>query len=156
MNQDDLCAMIAERYYQQIYRYCYAKLNYDTNAAQDCAQNVFLVLVQKKNRLRLDGNIRVWLYKTADRVIRNYWRKEKRYQEQIPIDEIELSDTGGLPDQKSETPLDCLTAEESDLLTAYYDAAYGTRNKLAQQHGMTLPELYNEIARIREKVTLNK
>lgn len=156
MNQDDLCAMIVERYYQPIYRYCYAKLNFDTNAAQDCTQNVFLVLIQKKHRLNLNGNIKVWLYKTADRVIRNYRRKEKQYQNQIPIDEIKLSDNGGLPNQDAETPLDCLTAEESALLTAYYDAAYGTRNELAQQHGMTLPELYKEIERIRRKVKSNK
>lgn len=45
MNQDELCVIIAEKYYQPIYRYCYAKLNYDANAAQDCTQNVFLIMI---------------------------------------------------------------------------------------------------------------
>ena len=156
LNQDDLCAMIAEQYYQSIYIYCYAKLNYDTNAAQDCTQNVFLVLIQKKHRLDLNGNIRVWLYKTADCVIRNYRRKEKRYREKIPLDEIELADAGGLSDQDAAISFDCLTAAEFALLTDYYNAVYGTRNELAQQHGMTLPELYKEIGRIRNKIKLNK
>lgn len=156
MNQDDLCSMIAERYYQQIYRYCYAKLNCDSNAAEDCTQNIFLILIQKKRHLNLSGNMQTWLYKTADRVIRNYLRKEKRYQNQIPIDEIELADQGGLPGQETETPLDCLTEAESALLHEYYEAAYGTRNELANQHNMTLYELYKEIERIKKKVKSNK
>lgn len=156
MNQDELCVIIAEKYYQPIYRYCYSKLNYDVNAAQDCTQNVFLIMIQKKNRLNLSSNMQTWLYKTADRVIRNYRRKEKKYREQIPIDEIELADHGGLPGQESETPLDCLTEAESTLLYEYYEAAYGSRNKLAQQHNMTLYKLYKEIDRIKKKIKLHK
>ena len=156
MNQDELCIIIAEKYYQPIYKYCYAKLNCDANAAQDCTQNVFLIMIQKKNRLNLSNNMQTWLYKTADRVIRNYLRKEKRYQNQIPIDEIELADQGGLPGQETETPLDCLTEAESALLHEYYEAAYGTRNELANQHNMTLYELYKEIERIKKKVKSNK
>lgn len=156
LNQDDLCTMLAQRYYQPIYRYCYAKLNFDTGAAEDCTQNVFLILIQKKHRLDLSGNMQLWLYKTADRVIRNYLRKEKRYRNQISIDEIEIADSGGIPQQEPETPLDCLSDAESALLREYYDAAYGTRIEVAEQHGMTLYELYKEIGRIRQKVKTNK
>ena len=61
MRDDDLCVVLAEKYYQDIYRYCYAKLNYDENAAQDCTQEVFFVLVRKRDTLNLAGNMRVWL-----------------------------------------------------------------------------------------------
>ena len=82
LNQDELCVIIAEKYYQPIYKYCYAKLNCDASAAQDCTQNVFLIMIQKKNRLNLSNNMQTWLYKTADRVIRNYRRKEKKYRDE--------------------------------------------------------------------------
>lgn len=152
MYQDDLCMMIAEQYYQAIYRYCYGKLHFHTEAAQDCTQEVFLILIQKKERLDLSGNMKTWLYKTADHVIRNYQRKEKKYQNSIPIDEIELADDSSFPENSAGMLLSCLTEAEYNLLIAYYDAAYGTRNELAAQYGMTLPALYMEINRLRNKV----
>lgn len=155
MNQDDLCTMIANQYYRPIYRYCYEQLHFNVDAAQDCTQEVFLILIQKKNRLDLSGNIKVWLYKTADRVIRNYRRKERKYQNCISIDEIDLVDDSNSQDFESDDRLSCLTEEEYALLQEYYSAEYGNRNEVAKRHGMTLPALYMEIHRIRSKVKTN-
>lgn len=155
MHQDDLCTMIAEQYYLPIYRYCYEQLNFDKDAAQDCTQEVFLIMIRKKARLNLSGNMRVWLYKTADHVIRNYRRKEKKYRNQIPLDDIELVDESRLPDFAVESMLACLTEEEYKLLMEYYNAPHGFRKELAEQHGMTLSALYVEIHRIRNKVKMN-
>lgn len=152
MRDDDLCVVLAEKYYQDIYRYCYAKLNYDENAAQDCTQEVFFVLVRKRDTLNLAGNMRVWLYKTADRVIKHYWRMEKRRKNQVPIDDVELSDDGGISALFRDSLFECLTDQEYELLSEYYNAPFGSRNELAQKHGMTIYELYREIERIKVKV----
>ena len=76
MEHDDLCSILVETYYDAIYRYCYATLQFDEQAAQDCTQETFYLLVKKKAVLNLHGNMKVWLYKTADRVMRNYMRRE--------------------------------------------------------------------------------
>lgn len=152
MRDDDLCVVLAEKYYQDIYRYCYAKLNYDENAAQDCTQEVFFVLVRKRDTLNLAGNMRVWLYQTADRVIKHYWRMEKRRKKQVPIDDVELSDDGGISALFRDSLFECLTDQEYELLSEYYNAPFGSRNELAQKHEMTIYELYREIERIKVKV----
>lgn len=155
MHQDDLCMMIVNQYYQPIFRYCYEQLNHNTDAAKDCTQEVFLILIQKKKRLNLGGNIKTWLYKTADRVIWNYRRKEKKYRNQISIDDIELIDDSIFSQLELDSMLSCLTEEEYTLLMEYYSAPYGERTALAQQHGMTLGALYIEVNRIRNKVKMN-
>ena len=155
LQQDDLCMMIANQYYQPIFRYCYGQLDCNADAAKDCTQEVFLILIQKKRHLNLGGNIKTWLYKTADRVMWNYRRKEKKYKNQISIDDIELIDDSSFSKLELESMLSCLTEEEYTLLMEYYNASYGERAALAQQHGMSLGALYIEVNRIRNKVKIN-
>lgn len=152
LNTDDLCSIIAEKYYHEIYGYCYYKLNFDENAAHECVQDTFLVMIQKKNRLNLCFNMKSWLYKTADRVIKHYWRMEKKRRLQVPIDEIELVDDGGLDFVECEQQFEGLTKQEQELLIAYYEAEHGTRSALAQEYHMTIYELYREIERIKKKI----
>lgn len=152
MNQDNLCSIIAEKYYKEIYSYCYVKLNFDENAAKDCTQDVFLILIKKKYKLDLSGNIRYWLYKTADKVIKHYWRKEKKQKNRISIDDIEIIDDGGFPTLERDQKLDCLTDEEYKIICEYYNSEYGKRNELARKYGMTIYELYKEIDRIKKKI----
>ena len=152
LSTDDICTLIAEKYYHEIYGYCYYKLNFDENAAHECVQDTFLLMIQKKNHLNLNENMKSWLYQTADRIIRHYWRKEKARKQQISIEEVELIDDGGLNFIDIEHPFDCLTKEEQELLTAYYEAKHGTRNKLAKKYHMTIYELYREIERIKKKI----
>ena len=156
MNPDDLCVIIAEKYYQDIYKYCYVKLNFDENAAKDCTQDVFLTMIQKKNNLNLGGNMRVWLYRTADRVMKHYWRKEKKRQSVVSLENIELSDDGGLSDiehnLEHDPRLKTLTSDEYQLITEYYNSEYGHKDELARKHGLTLYELYKEIERIKKKI----
>lgn len=152
MKQNDIFVLVIEKYYNEIYRYCYVKLNFDEYAAQDCAQEIFLALLQKKKRLDLNVNIRAWLYKTAALTIKHYWRKQKKLKNQISIDDMELSDNGGLDILNDLDLLDCLPEEDKELLLSYYDAEYGHRNELAQKYNMTLYQLYKEINRIKQKI----
>ena len=152
MNQDDLCAIIAEKYYTEIFNYCYVKLNCDLNAAQDCTQDIFLYMIQKKNHLNFGGNMRAWLYQTAKRTIKYYWRKAQKQNKNISIDDISLSDDGGLSSLENDQQFESLTEDEYLLISEYYDTAFGCRNQLAQEHNMTMYELYKEIDRIKKKI----
>lgn len=75
---------IAQQYYDAIFKYCCVRLN-NEHAAKDCTQEVFLILYKKMDKLKLSENIRAWLYRTSDNVIKNYRRKNK---DSIPLDTL--------------------------------------------------------------------
>ena len=81
---------------------------------------------------------------------------EKRRKNQVPIDDVELSDDGGISALFRDSLFECLTDQEYELLSEYYNAPFGSRNELAQKHGMTIYELYREIERIKVKVRSSK
>lgn len=78
MNYENTYEEITRRYYQAIYNYCQVRLK-DEYAAEDCTQDVFLLLYRKMNKIKLSENIRAWLYRTADNVIKNHRRKIKNH-----------------------------------------------------------------------------
>lgn len=65
--------------------FCYLRLG-DKELAEDCTQEVFLILAQKMDTLKLSTDISLWLHKTAKLRIMQYYKKHKDY---IPLDEIE-------------------------------------------------------------------
>ena len=74
----------------------------------------------------------------------------------MSLDDIELSDDGGMAVVLQETPLDILqnllSQRDIDLLCAYYEAEHGTRHEVAARFGMDIGKLYDEIERIRKLV----
>lgn len=153
MQQNDPFDQIIERYYQAIYRYCYVRLGYDPHAADDCTQEVFLILLKKKRGLELTDGIGSWLYETADRVIKTYLRKQSRAPAQIDPDCVADPMNALVNDHNQPSPMfSVLTAEEYDLLFAYYDSGYGDKKQLAERYGMTLLQLYKAIHNIRDKL----
>ena len=140
----DICRQIAAKYYGEILRYCHAQLPGDPQGAEDCTQEVFLILTKKRLQLELTERIRAWLYKTADRTVRNYRRRERRHRH-APLDSIPLSDDGGLAPLTEASPLDSLTEDERRLLTVYYQSGSGSKQAVAAQFGLTLSALYSEI-----------
>lgn len=152
MPEKDLCSVIAETYYDAIYKYCFAALGCSEQAAKDCTQETFFIMVRKRRRLDLSGNMRVWLYKTADRVIRNYLRRERRQQSAVPLDELEIPVESEFFSSEPSLFREYLTAEESALLTAYYGAGHGSRAALAESRGLTLRMLYKRVEQIKSKL----
>ena len=71
-----------EKYYQSIYRYCYARLGGLNEHAYDCAQDTFLVLQKKLTEGVKIEQKRAFLYRTADtfvmRTIDHYKKQKKR------------------------------------------------------------------------------
>ena len=151
MMRGEKVEIITKQYYDSIKAYCHARLSDDFHGAEDCTQEVFFILFRKHLLLNDSEKIKTWLYKTADKVISNYLRKE-RNRLQVPLEDVELSDDGGLLDVLDGTPLDVLTESERRMITAYYGADAASRQQIADQFSMTLPALYVAISRIKKKL----
>ncbi len=80
-------------YSDPVRRYCYVRLA-DSEAAQDCVQEVFLCIWKgvKNFEYRGDLSFTAWLYTIANNVLVSYVRKRKRVQ-QVPLTpELNLTD----------------------------------------------------------------
>ena len=146
------CTLIIEKYYREIFSYCFAKLGYSYHSAEDCTQEVFVVFFSKHERLEDTDNIRLWLYRTADNVIKTFLRKSPPA---ISLEEsteaMNIADSGGFEDT-DESLLDVLEPDERKLVELYYDSDYGQRNEAAKRLGLSLPALYRKIHKIKKKL----
>jgi RNA polymerase sigma-70 factor (ECF subfamily) len=78
---NDLC----EKYYLDIYKYCAARV--DISCAEDMTNDVFALFCKKWQSLE-NGNYKSWLYETAQNLIKNHYKKQRRRAEkEIYIDE---------------------------------------------------------------------
>lgn len=143
---EKIIELIYREYYETVFRYCRVRLNGDLHAAQDCTQEVFLVLHKKLKKLVDLESILPWLYQTADHEIKNYRRK---YPAMIDIDEI--ADLAA--PQQEDSPLDILDEEERKLVDLYYGGA--DKYAIAKNLGISLDVLYKRMHRIRKKLKEN-
>ena len=142
---------IASEYYAEILRYCKIKLNDDLQGAEDCTQDVFLLLVKKAAELDLKQNIRGWLYASADRIIKEYLKDKKKREELIAGDLESISNLPAEP-EVHHPELDVLSAGEQDLLYNYYSMTASEREQLAREMNISLNTLYKRIHDIKEKI----
>lgn len=135
---------IVAEHYKPVLKYCNKHLHGDVHAAEDCTQEVFLILYQKVNSLDMTKDIRPWLYRTADRVMRAYKRKNP---EMVDIDSIpEIA----VEPELHESVLDVLSEDERTLVDSYYSDK--DKFQIAKERGITLKSLYLKIARIKGKL----
>ena len=151
--ENNPCADIIDKYYRIIYAYCFSQLNFSKFAADDCTQEVFLIMIKKQKKLDFSDNIKLWLYRTADNVIRSYRRKNFR-EADVDIDELTIAvenDFEIKADSSAEI-LDRLSEDEKNLIEAYYSSDYGGKEKVAEHFGITLSQLYKRIHKIKQKL----
>lgn len=147
---DKLIHKIIDEHYQKIYNYCYSQLEYNHHAAADCTQDVFLIMLRKRKILIFSKNIKLWLYRTADNVIRSYKKKNSRNSHAdiesciIPV-ENDFEIKGG-------SVFDTLSQEELELLQDYYGENYRNRAALAEKYGISIENLYKKIHDIKIKL----
>lgn len=152
MEANTIITKIIEEYYQIIYNYCYSNLNFNHVSAEDCTQEVFFTLLKKQKKLKLSKNIKFWLYRTADNVLKVYRRKNKLNDKVLSIDEIEIPVQNNFEITDSNEILDDISEEEYLLLQAYYDGGYGNKEDIARQFNMSLAQLYKRIHNIKLKL----
>ena len=135
---------LIKSYYREIFHYCYNRLHGDFHAAEDCTQEVMLVLYKKVNTLDMSKDIRPWLYSVADKEIKVYQRKK-----------VDTVDIDTMSEQLSENPfkrsvLDVLDEKERQLMEEYLSGA--DKRKLAKEKNLTLGALYTKVSRIKNKI----
>jgi len=151
MKQDDVFDDIANKYYQSIYNYCFVRLN-NEQSAKDCTQEIFLIMYKKMDKLDLSENIRAWLYRTAENIIKNYLKNIKYNlstdDENTP--EIAVEDT-----YNEEQPLKgIINSDELSLLTSYY--IDGTDiSTISKKTGKSESAIYKRLERLKSKIRKN-
>lgn len=80
---------IVEQYSNQLYQYCYRKLNYNKFLADEAFNDILKVLADKWDTLDLSGNIRAYIYRVADNCIKHNLREYKNYyKNNLSYDEL--------------------------------------------------------------------
>jgi RNA polymerase sigma-70 factor (ECF subfamily) len=148
----ETCEIIIEKYYDNVYKLCISRLK-NIQAAEECTQEVFLILFQKREKLDFTENLRSWLYEAANRICKKYISKNNVLT--VDIDEFaeEIPDTN-ITDQKpfSQELYEFLSKDDADLLLEYIEADHGKRSQISKRLGITNKALYRRMDRIRKKV----
>ena len=112
VKQGDPAAMeeIVKRYSNKVYNLAY-HLTRDAHAAEEIMQDVFLTVIAKISTLTTEAYFSTWLYRVTTNAAYGYLRKEKKFSEQTPVEDIDQEqfleyDWTNLPD-------DVLLSEES-------------------------------------------
>jgi RNA polymerase sigma-70 factor (ECF subfamily) len=93
---------IVKRYYERILKFCAYALGGNRSAAEDCTQDIFLILYENMERLRDYDKIGGWLYKTAGNISKQYAASLRKERGRIAAS-FPASTTGN-----GETPLDSI------------------------------------------------
>lgn len=156
MTPREKCFQIIEENYYDILNRCRFLLRDDLQSADDCAHDVFVLLLLKKDELDLNKNIRGWLYACADRICKDYRKKRlrqaKRQTELEEADKAVVSEPFFAEDDFESDCFACLTADELTLLKEYFGTAHGDRSEIAKKHRISMNALYKRICAIKIKI----
>ncbi|MDR2663129.1 MAG: sigma-70 family RNA polymerase sigma factor [Treponema sp.] len=94
---------IVKRYYERILKFCVYALGGNRSAAEDCAQDIFLILYENMARLKDYDKIGGWLYKTAGNISRQYAASLRKERQRLAAPAFEAGD--------GEAPVDTIAAE---------------------------------------------
>lgn len=152
MIDKETCGILFQKYHSDVYNFCFNYLK-NAHAAEDCTQEVFMIMLKKKSKINLSENLLSWLYETSKRVCKQYIRKNQvkfvnvdDYAETVC--DLNASTEKSLSDEIYEF----LDKEEADLLFEYINADSDERRKMAERMGITSNALCKRIKRIKYKV----
>ncbi|MCR5207705.1 MAG: sigma-70 family RNA polymerase sigma factor [Eubacterium sp.] len=146
-------------YIDEIYRFCYSKLNCDAHYAQDCTQEAFLVLYKRMKQGESFDYPRAFLYRTAYNFVKKRYDAIKKEQENLTkLDGLEIPDSS--ENEIIET-LDCellskrldeiLNEKEKQLFRLRFTEEREVR-EISHQLGITEHNCYVRIMRLRKKI----
>jgi RNA polymerase sigma-70 factor (ECF subfamily) len=109
---------IVKRYYERILKFCAYALGGSLSAAEDCTQDIFLILYENMAKLKDYDNIGGWLYKTAGNISKQYAASLRRDRAKFAVPFGRSGDTGGAE------PIDGIAAKD---ITSEEDRIAGER-----------------------------
>lgn len=151
MIDNETCEMIIDKFYNDVYNFCLSRLK-NTHAAEDCTQEVFLMLFRKRGKLDFSEKFRSWLYSSADKICKNYMKKNKNITVDIDDYAEVIADNSVDDISISEEIYSILDKEDADLLLEYIESDFGQRKLIAERLGISLKALYGRMDRLRQKV----
>jgi RNA polymerase sigma-70 factor (ECF subfamily) len=86
---------IVNRYYGRILKFCAYALGGNMSLAEDCTQDIFLILYENIGRLRDYDKIGGWLYKTAGHISKRYAALLRKERAKFALPFGGSGDTGG-------------------------------------------------------------
>ena len=96
---------ILERYKKEIFNYCFQKLSHNKWITEEVVDDVFVHLFLRWDRLVIGKDIRAYLYRTADLMVKAKLRKEQKYSyHNISLEQTQESNPYTQP---SETDIYC-------------------------------------------------
>jgi len=161
IKQGDGTAMeeIVKRYSNKVYSLAF-HITHNTSAAEEIMQDVFLTVVAKVGTLENDAYFATWLYRVTTNAAYGFLRKEKKYTEQTPMEDIDHDQIQGF--DWSELPDDVLLSDESkNIIRRAIDAlpesmrtivimkdVEGLKNEeIAEALGLSLPAVKSRLHR---------
>ena len=99
---------IVNLYYEKILKFCAYALGGDRSAAEDCTQDIFLVLYENTGKLRDYDKIGGWLYKTAGNISKQYAASRRKEREKFAS-----PSAGFAAGEDGKSPLDSIAAEHN-------------------------------------------
>ena len=152
MKYNNIYDEIVATYYNEIKYYCLKKTNNKADA-EDCAQDVFFMLWQKRKKIDFGSNIKAWLYRAADNIIKDCLRKKAKHPD-LSLAEVEdepVSDEEAVIKAKLDDALEFLKPDEHELITDYY-VKKKSADKLAKYFNISKNAFYQRISRIKDKI----
>jgi RNA polymerase sigma-70 factor (ECF subfamily) len=168
---------IVTRYYEKILKFCWYALSGNTSAAEDCTQDIFLILYQNMAKLRDYDKIGGWLYKTASNKTKQYaalLRRERGHTICFPgyLEDNDASEnipaalvySGGTPDEKArlaeEKAIDAASAAiakqlkpEDELILRLVFQEKRPLKEVAAQIDIGLSAVKSRVSRLRQRIT---
>jgi RNA polymerase sigma factor (sigma-70 family) len=95
---------IVKGYYERILKFCCYALGGNRSFAEDCAQDIFLILYERMDALKDYDKIGGWLYKTADHIVKQRSASLQRERKRLALSFGSADDGGG------ETPFGSIAA----------------------------------------------
>ncbi len=152
MIDKETCGILFQKYHNYVYNFCFKYLK-NTHAAEDCTQEVFMVMLKKKNKINLSKNLLSWLYETSKRVCKQYIRKNSAKFVDVDDYTESIYDTNAsVKKPLSEEIYEFLDEEDADMLLEYINADCDERQKMAERLGISPNALCKRIIRIKHKV----
>ena len=143
--------ILLDKYYTKIYNYCLVKMKNEDDA-YDCVQQVFYILLVKLDKVELTNNISLWLYRTADKVVSRYWKKNKKH---FDLDSITEADNSFQFENSYEILETLISQEEISLLEKYYLKGISVE-ELSIQYNISTAAMYKRIERLKVKLLKHK
>lgn len=152
MIDKETCGVLFQKYHSYVYDFCLKYLE-NIQAAEDCTQEVFMIMLKKKNTINLSENLLSWFYETSKRICKQYIRKNPtKFADVDDYSEIISDDNASVEKPLSDEIYESLDKEDTDLLFEYINADCNERQKMAERMGITSNVLCKRIIRIKCKI----